>query len=102
MTDASGAAHVLAEPQPDLRAHLQAALTAAMENLKLDGSASTWSLENFASAVAAHRPALSWAVVAERLDCPGFAVQSEAAFQRLVSSSVSHRPTLPLEFQCLI
>ena len=73
------------EPLSDLRALLQAALTAAMENLKLDGNASTWSLENFASAVAAHRPALSWAAVAERLDCPGFAVQSEAAFQRLVS-----------------
>ncbi len=83
---ASAAPHMLAEPQRrDPRACLQAAVTAAMENLKLDGNASTWSLENFASAVAAHRPALSWAVVAERLDCPGFAVQSEAAFQRLVS-----------------
>jgi hypothetical protein len=56
-----------------------------MDNLKLDGTASTWSLNNFAVAVAAHRPALSWAAVAERLDCPGFGISSEAAFTRLVS-----------------
>ena len=73
----------------------QAALVAALDNLKLDDSASGWSLDNFAAAVAAHRPSLSWAVVAERLDCPGFAVSSEAAFRRLVSTVTS--PLLPCQ-----
>ena len=60
-----------------------------MDNLKLDGAASTWSLDNFAVAIAAHRPALSWAAVAERLDCPGFGISSEVAFTRLVIGAAS-------------
>ena len=93
--------HVLTSLMRSPRPCPQAAITAALSNLSLDSSASTWSLENFAVAVATHRPALSWAAVAERLDCPGFSISSETAFRRLVSHALmAERPPCQARIWC--